>query len=190
MVNNLTRVLLLFTLLCPATAAQTNPQASPPSWRTFTSESGKFSVEMPGLPEYRVVRREKPGRPLTFPFYYLLTSSELYAVSYLDVPASGKSVDERLEDGLSNMVRGFTREGGKEISRRKFISSLGCPGLIWVGSTTKIPVLEVRAIGTPERAYALFHGSSNTGQAARDAAARFFDSFKVVGSTCDGEKPK
>ena len=190
MLNSLTRTLLLFSLLCSATAAQTKSQTSNASWRTFSSESGKFSVEMPGSPEYRVERGGQPGRPLTFPLHYLITDSEVYAISYMDVPESGKSVGERLEDGLSSMVRGYARREGKEVSRRKFTSSFGCPGLIWLGSTPDIPVLEVRTIGTPERVYVLACALRYTGQASRDAAGRFFDSFKVVGATCDGEKPK
>lgn len=190
MPNNLIRTLLLFSLVCSATAAQTNPQPSTSSWQTFIPKSGEFSVEMPGLPEHRVKLGSKPGDPLTFPLYHLITDTEVYAIGYLNVPRSWKSMDERLESGLSHAIRRFVRKGGKEISKSKIKSSFGCPALIWVGSNSEIPVLEARAFATPERVYLLLCASLYTGQASRDTAGRFFDSFKVIGSPCEDEKLK
>lgn len=192
MLNNLARSVLLFSLLCSVTAAQTNPQASAPAWRTFTPEGREFSVEMPGVPEHRVERKPKPGIPGTFHLYHLIpeTDTEVYVVGYIEMPSSEKNMDKRLESGLSYASGRFLSKGGKEISRRKTTSSFGCPGIIWIGSNPDIPVLEVRVFGTPGRVYLVMSASRYTEQASRDAASRFFDSFSVSGSPCEDKNRK
>lgn len=189
MLKNLTLTLLLFSLSCSVTVAQTNRRATAPSWRTFTPEGKEFSVEFPGQPAHRADHKSEPGISMTFHLYHLSTNSEVYAIGYVDVPPSLMNTDERLEFGVSYAAEIFISQGGKEISRRKFTSSFGCPGIIWTGSNPKIPVFEVRAFGTPKRVYVIFCLSSNSGQAPRDAFNRFVNSFKVAGSPCGDKEP-
>ena len=192
MLYKLTRTLLLFSLLCPITAAQTNPQASNASWQAFTPAGREFAVEMPGVPEHRVEKMPKSGISGTFHLYHLIseTDSEVYVVGVIEVPLSKKDMEKRLESGLSYASGRFLGAGGKELSRRKITSSFGCPGIIWTGSNPTIPSVEARAFATPERVYLVICALRYTDQASRDEASHFFHSFSVPGSPCGDENRK
>lgn len=185
--KKLTRTLLLFALLCPTTAAQTGtPPAAP--WRTYAPEGKEFSVEMPGVPRHRVEKITRPGVAASFHLYQLVTNSEVYFVGVIDMPPSTRSLDERLEFGINSAARQFIDGGGKEVSRRKFTSSFGCPGVAWLGTSADVPRFDAHTFVTHERIYLVVCASRHTGPEAQRVAERFLKSFNVPGAPCADKK--
>lgn len=151
-------------------------------WKDFTSEAGKFSVQMPGVPEEKTqpVNVAKLGNVNMFT-YTLEQSDGAYMAAYNDYPMGlfAQVSPDKVLDGARDGAVGNV-EGGKLVSEQK-ITIDGYPGRDIVAEGTKGSitfVIKARIYLVNYRLYQCMAILQKDKSSSIDAA-KFLDSFKL-----------
>lgn len=96
-------------------------EATADGWKTFTSDEGGFSIDMPGEPTPSSQSAETALGDITFYFYQLGDGDAQYAVSYNDYPVD---IDQNnTESVLGDAIKGAAQ--GNEVKNQKTIEIQG-----------------------------------------------------------------
>lgn len=156
-------------------APTTNPNNVNSGWAKFTSDEGRFSVVMPGVPEDKVETKPSDHGPYTTHLFVLRNDRNVFLIGFVDYDPSFN----------------FNRQAELEMNRDNFIKGIGATLL--TTRSIKIdgyPVLEFTAEGPQRiftsrvymvgrRPYQIVIGSPK-GVDDSVNINRFFNSFKVT----------
>lgn len=152
-------------------------------WKDFKSEAGKFSVQLPGVPEEKTqpVNVAKLGNVNMFT-YTLEQSDGAYMAAYNDYPAglfAQVSTDKVLDGARDGAVGNM--QGGKLISEQK-IAIGNYPGrdIVAEGAQGNMTfVVKARVYLVNYRLYQVMAIMPKDKSSSIDAA-KFLDSFKLI----------
>ena len=140
------------------------------NWREFSDNSAGFAVSMPGVPK-KEENRNKGGesvRGIT-----LLNSSELYFLSYSDLPntPSNAQIQNMLDGRISHFINGINLN----LIGQRNISLNGYPGREFEFGRDNIPMGKCRIYIMQQRIYMLTVVTPKSSN-----AQRFLESFRLL----------
>jgi hypothetical protein len=152
----------------------TPPVASNGTWTKFTSDEGRFSVVMPGVPEDKVETKPSDHGPYTTRLFILRNQEHVFLIGYVDYdPSFNFNLQAELEMNRDNFIKGL---GVTLLTTR----SLKIDGYSVLEFTAEGPqkIFTSRVYMVGRRPYQLVIGSP---KGADDSVNinRFFNSFKV-----------
>lgn len=154
-------------------AQEAAPPANPSVWKRFTSETGKFSVLMPGEV------KEQAERELHL-FEVERTQEEVrYSVAYEDFAVAIYQTTAELEDAFAGLRRTIAQENGKILAESR-MTLKGYPGIEFKltfpkeGSTGRARVFIAK-----QRVYTLVVKTNREKNLTRSVDG-FFQSFQIL----------
>jgi hypothetical protein len=145
------------------------------NWQTFTSQDGKFSVELPGKPQEGSRSIPVGTDTMELHTFSLGTSKESYTMTFSDYPASimQTSAATLLEGALTGVV------GQGTLVDKQSITVDGNPGIQAEFEVPGTGYSWYKALFVEERMYQLIVIAQNKDATAQDAK-RFLDSFELM----------
>ena len=152
-----------------------NPPATSDGWAKFTSDEGRFSVVMPGVPEDSVETKPSDHGPYTTHMFVLRHQGKVFLIGYVDYDPSFN----------------FNRQAELEMNRDNFIKNLNATllntrslridGYQVLEFTAEAPqrIFRSRVYMVGRRPYQIVIGSPK-GVDDSVTINRFFNSFKVT----------
>jgi hypothetical protein len=161
-----------------AEATQGGTSSTDGDWKTFTSQEGKFSVDMPGTPEEDNQTTSTELGDLTLHSFSLAGNGPEYAVIYTDYPEAVASANPA--DILNGAITGAAQ--GSEVMNQTTIDVQGHPGVQGeFENSAGANYVWYKAIMANERQYQLIVATSQQAKDQyEDEAIRFLDSFKLT----------
>ena len=150
-------------------------------WKEFSSQDGRFSVDLPGTPKQsREKRQTKFGSIDAQLVIYSASKDIFYGVAYLDYPESvvkAHRADELLDGASESAVKGV--KGGRVAGQEKILLS-GNPGRQVTIDAPGNLKLTVRMYLVKNRLYQVISSVGKDKEKEADPR-RFLDSFKFSG---------
>jgi hypothetical protein len=161
----------------PPSAVMGVPPEPPPGWQRVTSAPGAFSVAMPAAPASQSERVETAYGVVVADALVVVAGDMFYAVAWADYPPeTSRARPARVLDDVRDRAR--ARGRGRLVSERSFTFD-GYPGRYVELETHPVPevtmVSRARLILVGTRLYQVIAAGP-----ARDSAAAFLDSFRLV----------
>ena len=163
--------------LPPSTSTpSTNPNTpNIGGWAKFTSDEGRFSVIMPGIPEDTVETKQSDQGPYTTHLFVLRHEQNVFLIGYVDYdPSFNFNRQAELEMNRDNFIKGI---GATLLTTR----SLRVDGFPVIEFTAEGPqrIFTSRVYMVGRRPYQIVIGSPK-GVDNSVSISRFFNSFKVT----------
>lgn len=152
-------------------------RATNDSWRTFTSEAGGFSIDMPGEPQASDQTTDSPLGQITFYFFQAVDGPAQYVVSYNDYPVTAEELDPEqvLSDALEGGAQGNEVQNAQATEVQGYLAK---EGEIAIQGTTHV---WYRAILVKNRLYQLIMSAPEAGKDdSAGNAHRSIQSFKLL----------
>lgn len=176
-------LVLGFGLITAQKPATTNRFAT---WIKYDSPEGGFSAEFPEKPTIRAATVE--SGPIELPEQVIETDpsrDRYFRISYLDIKNSPASAARMQDAGLTALIEGELKKGGKLIYRSD-TGQGNCKGkeasLSTSNPVTKRPeLLRVRTFSSGDRNYLIYYRERSGVSAEPEVGQHFLDSFSVTG---------
>jgi hypothetical protein len=163
---------VVLVLTAVAAYGQGGPSSAAPRWQRFVSESGRFSILMPGRPAFETkVLTTKGGRNFRYSSYLLDLGATAYMVSYSDYDAK---TEISLDDALAGIIRSWP---DNTVTSRRPITIYGYPGRALELETREHRV-RFRVFAWGRRLYQIGFVAPRD-QFSRDDADAFMNSFHL-----------
>jgi hypothetical protein len=152
------------------------------TWSTYTSEAGRYRVDMPGTPKLSAPLVEgQDGISLTNNQVWVAVGNVAYYTSYGDLPPSqiaGMTAAKTLEQVRDGPVDG---DGGGHVGRKLLrdqpITIAGYPGREYVIALTTNYTLVVHSTLVGRRVYQVIYSAPGQTEPTSPDVRRFLDSF-------------
>ena len=161
--------------LPPITPGPTNtPNATTGAWTKFTSDEGRFSVMMPGVPEDKVQTTPATPGPYTTHLFTLRQGANVFLIGWVDYdPTFNFDLYAELEMNRDNFVKGLEAT----LLHTRTLQIDGYPALEFTAEA-KQRIFKSRVYMVGRRPYQIVIGSPK-GVDDTVNVNRFFNSFKV-----------
>ena len=147
------------------------------TWTTYTSEAGRFQIDMPGTPKVSTALANlKDGSTPPVTVAAVEVGGAIYVASYGDYPA--KSFDGVVAARTLEQVRDGTARG-HTLLRDKPIMVAGHPGREYVIARTSNYTFVIRSTLVGLRLYQLIYAAAGRTEPASPGVKRFLDSFAL-----------
>lgn len=163
--------------LPPSTSTPTTPppNTSVDGWAKFTSDEGRFSVVMPGVPEDKVETTPSEHGPYTTHLYVLRHLNNVYLIGYVDYdPSFNFNRQAELEMNRDNFIKGINAT----LLTSRVLRIDGYPVLEFTAEAPQ-RIFRSRVYMVGRRPYQIVIGSPK-GVDDSVSINRFFSSFKVT----------
>ena len=151
------------------------PKVDPGGWAHFNSETGRFSVLMPVIPEEKVETTQSNHGPYTTHLFIVRDEKNVYLIGWVDYdPSFNFNRQAELEANRDNFVKGVS---AKLTSSRSL--SLDSFPVIEFTADTADRTFKSRVYMVGRRPYQIVVGYPK-GDEDIGLTNRFFNSFKVV----------
>ena len=174
---------LLFAFIATVAGGRTLLTMGQPSWQEYTSQSGRYSILMPGKPKEQTQSLDSTARTLNMYTATFEDRAGAYLVAYVDYPAD--MIRSGSEDYvLDGAVQGGVANVNGKLARQQEISLGEFPGReVELDSPTRgaQPALHIKAryFLAGNRLYQVLVIVQQD-QGLPDSAQKFFDSFRLT----------
>lgn len=157
------------------TPAPASPRVDPGNWAQFSSESGRFSVLMPVIPEEKVETTQSDHGPYTTHLFIVRDDKNVYLIGWVDYdPRFNFNRTAELEANRDNFVKGVKAT----LTSTRSLNLDGYPVLEFTADTTE-RTFKSRVYMVGRRPYQIVIGYPK-GEEDISRTNRFFNSFKVM----------
>jgi hypothetical protein len=167
----------------PPTATAPRPAPTPArapatvdngGWVRFNSESGRFSVLMPEIPEDKAETTQSEHGPYTTHLFIVRDTKNVYLIGWVDYdPSFNFNRQSEMEANRDNFVKGVKAT----LTSTRSLTLDGYPVIEFTADTTE-RTFKSRVYMVGRRPYQIVIGYPKDDPDA-DATTRFFSSFKV-----------
>lgn len=176
-------VALAFFLSCSANvSSQTTKSAI--EWREFKSDTGGFTIKVPGSPTIQDYPLQKGPLQLTRHAHSLTHESFVFHFEYIDYPKGYVDPSLSLEGGISGLRHTIVNDGGTLLGETN-VTRGNCSGreatFLFQPKRPNHPQFwHARIFLSGQRMYLMIFTADDDAPAAREIGRTFLDSFKVT----------
>lgn len=158
----------------PSTTSKAPPVVNDGSWARFTSQEGRFSILIPGVPENKVETTPSEHGPYTTHLFILRDPKNLFLIGFVDYdPSFNFNRQAELEMNRDNFVKGIKAT----LLTTKHLTIDGYSAIEFEAETPHT-IFRSRVYMVGRRPYQIVIGSAK-GVDDSVNIERFFNSFKV-----------
>ena len=157
------------------TPAPSRPAVDPGGWANFSSETGRFSVLMPVIPEEKIETTPSDHGPYTTHLFIVREDKYVYLIGWVDYdPSFNFSRQAELEANRDNFVKGVNAT----LTSTRSLNLDGYPVIQFTADTVD-RTFKSRVYLVGRRPYQIVIGYPK-GEEDISLTNRFFNSFKVM----------